>query len=355
MSERIVIKCGSQLVIDPERTTGCLRLEFVQALFTTCQQLKTQGHEVILVLSGAVAAGKKTQELQTKQARASLGQLMITRELDQFAKQVDLSLLLLTKFDITERDRHTTLVKTIDELLNTKIIPVLNENDATTAEGTTDFPDNDHLAAIIAITTQADRVVLCTDVEGVFSAHPATAGAHLFDEIENVNLELLKMTQGGKSQLGRGGMTGKLKAARLATSAGIQTHIMSGAMVKSIPQLIDGTSKFGTVCKPRTQRAKSLSIRDRWLMSAKISDGSIVLDPGAAAAVKKRKSLLAVGIKTIYGQFSEGDSVEILDAKKETIAIGLAEVSSDKLQAALRSGQKPFDTDVVHANNLILL
>lgn len=355
MSERIVIKCGSQLVIDPERTDGVLRLDFVTALFDTCQQLKTQGHEVILVLSGAVAAGKKIKEIQTKQARASIGQLMINRELDQFARQIDLSLLLLTKFDITERDRHTTLVKTIDELLNTKFIPVLNENDATTAEGTNDFPDNDHLAAIIAITTQADRVLLCTDVEGVFSAHPATAGAQLFDEIENVNLELLKMTQGGKSQLGRGGMTGKLKAARLATSAGIQTHIISGAMVTSIPQLLDGSTKFGTVCKARTRRSTELSIRDRWLLSAKISDGSIVLDTGAAAAVKKRKSLLAVGVKTIYGQFAPGDSVEILDAQKETIAIGLANLSSEELQTALRSGEKPFDTDVVHANNLILL
>lgn len=355
MPERMVIKCGSQLVIDPDRLDGVLRLDFMQALLETCQRLKIQGHEVILVLSGAVPAGKKTTHLESKQALASVGQLRITQELAQFAKQIDLSLLLLTQFDITERDRHTTLAQTLTELLNTKIIPVINENDATSADGTHDFADNDHLAAIIAITTQADRVLLCTDVEGMFSAHPTTPGAQLFDEIENVNLELLKMAQGGKSQLGRGGMEGKLRAARLATSAGIQTHIMSGAMVKSIPELVAGSTKFGTVCKARTRRAKSLSTRERWLMSAKVSDGSIVLDTGAAAAVQKRKSLLAVGVKTIYGQFSAGDSVEILDAQKETIAIGLSNLSSEALQVALRSDKKPFDIDVVHANNLILL
>lgn len=342
-------------MIDPTSTSGVLRQKFIESLFRTCNELMSAGHQVVLILSGAVGAGKKTQRSLTKQAYAAIGQMGLCRELPLSALSAPSALLLLTRFDITERDRHATLAATTEELLSAGIVPIFNENDATTAAGTVDFADNDHLAAILSITISADRMLLMTDVEGVYSAHPDTEGAQLFSRVENVNLELLKMAQGGKSQLGRGGMVGKLKAARLATSAGIQTHIMSGEMVAAVPDLIAGKKEFGTVCLARTRRTKTLGARERWLMSAKTSDGSIMVDAGAAKAVRGRKTLLAVGVKNVYGQFVAGDSVEILDQGKETLAIGLVDVSSDVLQEAVQQGEKPFDMDVVHANNLILL
>ncbi len=344
-------------MIDSTATSGSgfLCLDFVRSLFHVCNQLMESGLEVVLVLSGAVGAGKNILGDGTKQALAAVGQMHLSRELPLSALSARPALMLLSKFDMNERDRYTTLANTVNELLKAGIVPIFNENDATTATDTTDFADNDHLAALLSITIRADRLFLLTDVQGVYSAHPATEGAQLFSEIKNVNLELLKMATVGKSALGRGGMVGKLKAARLATSAGIQTHIMSGAVVASIPALLSGVERFGTVCLARTLRAKMLGERERWLMCAKTSDGSIAVDAGAAKAVRARKTLLAVGIKNVYGQFKVGDSVEILDEKKETLAIGLVEQSSEVLRVALQAKEKPFDIDVVHANNLILL
>lgn len=354
MAERIVIKCGSQLMINPDHAGGVLRQEFIAELFGICQQFMSNGIQVVLVLSGAVGAGKQIPALQTKQAQAAAGQLQLSRELPLSLLSGGAALLLLTRFDVSERERYATLSQTVHELLAAGIVPIFNENDATTAAETVDFADNDHLAALLSITVRANRLFLLTDVDGVYSAHPDVEGAELFSQIENVNLELLKMATGGKSALGRGGMVGKLKAARLATSAGVQTHIMSGAMVGTLPDLLLGTKQIGTVCLPRT-RAEMLGDRERWLMSAKTSDGSISVDAGAAKAVRARKTLLAVGMKNVYGKFDVGDSVEILDEKKETVAIGLVEQSSETLRVALQAPEKPFDMDVVHANNLILL
>jgi len=149
-------------------------------------------------------------------------------------------------------------------------------------------------------------------------------------------------------------MLGKLQAARLATASGITTHIINGNFPERISKILEGTP-FGTVCLPRTHRGVELTNRERWLMSAKGSDGTIQLDEGASQAVLKRKSLLAVGVKKVYGSFDEGDSVEIIDHANETIAIGLVKQNSQQLLELTTTIEKPYGVEIVHADDIILI
>ncbi len=334
---------------------GGKKCNTIEELLLVTEAIQKNGHPVVLVISGAVGMGKLDEQLTSFQAQAARGQLQLTTELGSRApKNMKLALLLLSRKDIVNRKRYLTLQDTFAELFTAGIVPLINENDATTIKGKTDFPDNDHLAAILAISLNAESLFLLTNVDGVYSAHPDEEGAELYEEVTNVNLELLQAMGNKQAGVSRGGMIGKLQAARLATSAGIATHILNGNSPKHISDILAG-KHFGTHCKPRTHESVVLTNRDRWVISAKGSDGTIQLDEGAANAVGKRKSLLAVGVHSIYGEFQAGDSVEIVDHKKETIAIGLVNQSSQDLQAILAKKDKPYGIEVVHADNIILI
>jgi glutamate 5-kinase len=192
-------------------------------------------------------------------------------------------------------------------------------------------------------------------VDGVYTAHPDEEGAELIEVIENVNSELLSATSGGKTAYGRGGMDGKLRAARLATSAGIQATIANGEQADKIVAAVNDGAVYGTACKARLHEGVQLSNRDRWVMAAMQADGTIQIDPGATTAVQKRKSLLAVGVSRVYGTFEAGDAVEIVGADKETIAIGQTAIASSELDKLVSSDERPYDVEVVHADNLIMI
>jgi glutamate 5-kinase len=356
MKQPTIIKIGSHVVVDcikgDQQNVQC---SAIQQLLQVAQTIQQSGQPVVLVVSGAVGTGRLHGTVERKQALASRGQFLLTTAIAQFCPpSLPLSLLLLSREDIVNRRRYLSLQETFSALFAAGIVPIVNENDATGMTGKTDFPDNDHLAAILAITTNAERLFLLTDVDGVYDNNPKEPGAKLYTEIANVNLELLKAMGGTGSSLSRGGMLGKLKAARLATSAGISTHIINGYFPERITRVLAGES-IGTHCKPRTHESVELTNRDRWLMSAKGSEGTIQLDQGASAAVQKRKSLLAVGVHSVYGNFAKGDSVEIIDYNKETIAIGLVSQTSEELQTLLKQDAKPYGVEVVHADNLILI
>ena len=159
----------------------------------------------------------------------------------------------------------------------------------------------------------------------------------------------------GKSLSGRGGMAGKLTAARLATAAGIAVHIINGSDQAKLKDIIIGQKQAGTVCQPRAQQIADLSRRDRWLLSAQNTGASIQVDDGAVAAIQKRKSLLAVGVKQIYGKFAVKECVELVDSRRETVALGLTALSSVALQKMLLSSEKAYNMEVVHADNVYIL
>lgn len=352
--KRIVIKIGSQLVV---KTIALDRLYLTEICREIAFLLKKQWQPLI-VLSGAVATGKQHLPLYTKHAQAAYGQSYLTAAITQAAEEIKLPIaqLLLTRDDILQREHYSTTRATLEELITKGVIPIINENDATTLKGRSAFEDNDQLATIIALMMEADRLLLLTSVAGVFSSDPDNnRGAELIRKIANINLEIIRRIGRGKTTLGRGGMAGKLKAARLATAVGIATCIADGRNPRSLSKIVLQDCIQGTLCLPRSLKSDPLSERERWILSAQNTGASIQLDAGAVEAIKNRRSLLAVGVKKIFGHFTHNECVELLDPHHETIALGLTKLSSRELAQLLKSAKKPFNIEVVHADNLRIL
>lgn len=350
MNQCAVVKISSQLSV----ADGRVQTAYLDRLFQACAEAQAGGWHILIVLSGAVAAGTGPESTQ---ARAAVGQLALAHAVFETAAahHAKPALILLSREDIVNRVRFQTLEETFDDLLDHGIIPVINENDAAAARKN-DFLDNDQLATIVAVAAKAEKLLLLTNVDGVYSDNPKTnAAATIVPEIPNVNLRIIEQLAQGKSLTGRGGMEGKLRAARIATAAGITTVIMDGADPQRIPHVLVRGATFGTRCLPRTHARGDLTFRDRWILSAQNSGASIQLDRGAADAIRQRKSLLAVGIRQTFGTFSEHECVELLDPHRETIALGLTALSSRKLEKLLRGPEKPFNVEVVHADNIHLL
>ncbi len=350
---RIIIKVGSSIIVGEPQRTLPTDLHVIERLYKTVNQLKQEGHSVTLVISGAVASGRRDATLLSRQAQAAYGQWALNARFSTAQpNNIKAGLILLSREDIVNRQRFLTLQETFDDLLKNDIVPVVNENDATTIKDKNDFPDNDHLSAIVSATIMADRLFLLTDVEGVYNGNPKNPNSKLIETIDNVNLELLKMVSGEKSALGRGGMTGKLSAARLATAAGVTTHILHGRAPERVVEVMHG-NHHGTTLTARTHANVHFTNRDRWIIASLSENGSIQLDAGAAAAVKKGKSLLAVGMKNVYGTFKANDVVELIDHNQETVAVGRVKDGSDALSEMLPGQKKPFNTEIIHADDCI--
>lgn len=332
--------------------------EALAHIFSEVGLLMTRGIECIVVLSGAVGRGKMHRGLTHKQAQASYGQLkMLSHVHDAASDQgVDTSLLLISREDIVNRERYQSLQETVYELLQANIVPVVNENDATSPSDTHEFTDNDRLATILAITINADALVLLTKTNGVYTDDPFTSpDAKHIPEIDVIDNQILSSGAETKTVHGRGGMITKLQAARLATAAGIHTYIAAAHEPNVLRRLFIDGEAVGTYCRARPNCEKEFSRRSRWLMSAHHSGACVQVDAGASLAVRSRKSLLAVGVRTIHGSFRVGESIEVVDGQGGTIALGLASIDSDTLRLALHQEESPFNVEVIHADNLILL
>ncbi|MFH0853224.1 MAG: glutamate 5-kinase [bacterium] len=350
----IVCKIGSQVIT----SEGQISQGFLTNFFKELKRIHEAGWQPILVVSGAVATGRSQTKLESKQARAAFGQLKLMRELAKLAEQQDLktALLLISREDIINRARYEALRQTLEELTHQDIIPVINENDATALPDQTEFLDNDQLATIIAIVAQADRLFLLTNVDGIFTNDPRlNPSAKLIDEIEFISQQTIRQVAKGSTSSGRGGIRGKLRAARIATAAGIPTIILNGTKPEQLSEVILSGASHGTYCLLRKQNVVDLKTRDRWLLSAQNSDARIQLDSGAIQALKNRKSLLAVGIQQICGQFDAKDCVELIDSKKEVVALGQTTISSQELEKMLKQSEKPYNVEVIHADNIFLL
>ena len=368
MPQTIVVKVGTSSLTQPE--TGQLALSTIAKLVETLTQLRSSGHRIVLVTSGAVGIGcarlglkSRPQTMALKQAVAAVGQGRLMRIYDDFftSLQQPIAQVLLSRRDFVQRSSYVNAYATFRELLQLGVIPVVNENDTVAVEELK-FGDNDTLSALVASLIEADWLFLLTDVDRLYSADPrAVPDAQpiaLVNRIEEL-AELQVQTGESGSQWGTGGMITKIAAARIATSAGVRTAITEGRRPETIEKILHG-EPFGTQFEPQPRTDNA---RKRWIAHSLVPTGKLYLDSGAVAAiVQAGKSLLAAGITSIEGDFRSSDAVQLCDSSGSEIARGLVNYSSTELHQ-IRGRQSaeipailgyPGAETVVHRDNLVL-
>ena len=361
----VVVKLGTSVL-----TGGTDKLDkaHMVELVRQCCELKKQGHQVILVSSGAVAAGREQllkpcgRTLIDKQMLAAIGQgqlIHIWQSL--FALYgVNVGQMLLTRADVDDRERYLNARDTLNALLNYDVVPIINENDAV-ATSEIKVGDNDNLSALVAILANADKLLLLTDQQGLFTSDPRTdINATLIDEVTHINDELRQLAGGSGTNLGTGGMATKLQAAAIARRAGVEVIIAKGAdenvILKCMSEQLPGT-RFLKLTAPKDGRKK-------WLLAGPKSSGQILIDAGAVHALQsKGASLLAKGITRAIGEFERGDLINLIDVNQQIIARGLTRFSHleiDKIKGA-HSNQisqlLDYDSsaEVLHRDDMVVL
>lgn len=363
---RIVIKIGSNILTDKKGGLNPKRIySIAKDIFDICEA----GYEVVIVSSGAVAAGmkklglkEKPKDIQLKQAAAAIGQssLMWAYEkgFSDFGKKV--AQVLLTREDFSERGRYLNSKNTIITLLSYGIIPIINEND-TVATDEIKFGDNDQLAALVSGLIDAERLIILSDVNGLYSSDPnKNPDAEIIPFVSEITSEFESMAGGAGSAVGTGGMYSKILAAKKAVSYGIRVNIISGRKKGLLVSLLKGIH-IGTEFKPHI---KKISSRKGWIAYAIKPKGSLVIDDGAVSAILKAgKSLLPSGIIRVEGMFDTGDAVYCVDLRGNRIAKGIVNYSShdtEKIKGKKTTeiesilGYK-YSDEVVHRDNLVLL
>lgn len=367
MGQTIVVKIGTSSLTHPH--TGQLALSTISSLVEVLCELRQAGHAVILVTSGAVGIGcarlklERPRTIALKQAIAAIGQGRLIRIYDDFFSilQQPIAQILLTRGDLTDRDRFINATNTLQELLKLGVIPIVNEND-TVAVDELKFGDNDTLSALVASLVQADWLFLLTDVDFLYSADPRThADATPIQVVKSLDdLTTMNVRAGSPgSRWGTGGMATKISAAAIATAAGVRTIITRGQIPQNISRILAGEA-LGTQFEP----AQRVNARKHWIAHALVSAGKLWLDPGAVKAVKELgRSLLAAGITRISGEFQSQQAVQLCDPNGQEFARGLVNYSSQDLTKILGQqsedipailGYADVDT-VVHRDNLVLL
>ena len=363
---RRVIKVGTSLLRgSPERPTAAVIADLAASL----NRQQRRGERMVLVTSGAVGLGcevlaleRRPSELEALQAAAAVGQgrLMALYQ-DAFAvRGLAVAQVLLTRGDLASRRRYQRACRTLEQLLAWGVVPVVNEND-TLATDELRFGDNDTLSALVAVAVGADELILLTDVDSLYSGDPRTdAEARAIPEVRDLaELERLSSVASGGGQWGTGGMTTKLRAARIATSSGIRVRLADGRDPAVLEALFAG-ERVGTLFQPS---ASPLPDRKRWLAHALLPKGALHIDAGAEAALLQRgASLLAVGIQAAEGSFSRGEPVRILSPEGRELGRGLCSLSSDELEGLLaheseerRRRLAAVRDAVVHRDQLVLL
>ncbi|HEY1775613.1 MAG TPA: glutamate 5-kinase [Solirubrobacteraceae bacterium] len=339
---RTVIKLGSAIVATDD---GELREEVLARICAAVGSARERGDEIVLVTSGAIARGTRIlglagrpSAIEELQAASAVGQGRLYREYDELLAShgATAAQVLLTFFDVSARTSYLNARQTLGKLLDWGAVPVINENDTTSTDEIT-FGDNDFLAAQVAILLGADLLVILTSVDGLYSADPRVdESAALIERVEDfAALETLTITQ-TTSAHGSGGMRSKVVAADMATAAGIATVICNGEREGVLARVLAGEGD-GTFFAPREQRYSSFKL---WLRYAKPSRGTIVVDAGAARALRDAgTSLLPVGVVEVLGEFDEGDAVDV-SSGEGLIGKGICNYSAaDLRRAAGRNSQ----------------
>ncbi len=365
-TQTIVVKLGTSVL-----TGGSKRIDraHLVELVRQCALLIRQGHQVIIVTSGAIAAGREHLDypelpntIANKQMLAAVGQSRLIQEWEKmFAIYgINIGQMLLTRADLDDRERYLNAKDMLQALLANNIVPVVNENDAV-ATAEIKVGDNDNLSALVAILAEADKLLLLTDQPGLFTADPrSNPNAELIREVHTIDETLHKIAGGSVTGLGTGGMATKLQAADIARRSGIEVTIAAGSHPEVIQHLVDG-EHAGTRFLPL---ASPLESRKRWILAGPPPAGTIVIDEGAAKAVlEKQSSLLSKGIVSVEGNFERGAIARICDAKGKLLARGICRYSSKDLSAI--AGQHSQDIQkilgyahgavAVHRDDLVVI
>ncbi|MEA2271408.1 MAG: glutamate 5-kinase [Solirubrobacteraceae bacterium] len=331
---RIVIKLGSSIVTGED---GEVRKDVLDRVCAAAARLREDGDEVVLVTSGAIARGMRVMDLAVRprtieelQAASAVGQGKLYPVYDRLLRDrgVASAQVLLTFFDVSARAHYLNARRTLRKLLDWGVVPVINENDTTATDEIT-FGDNDLLAAQVAILTGADLLVLLTDTDGLHTADPRVSSeARLVPEVTDFEaIETLEIGA-ATSPLGSGGMRSKVVAAEMATAAGIAAVICSGLRAEALDAVLAGKEE-GPRFPPRATGYSSFKL---WLKYAKPSHGTIVVDEGAARALREGgTSLLPVGVVDVTGTFEAGDAVDVTDGGR-AIGKGISNYSAAELR-----------------------
>ncbi|MCL4270082.1 MAG: glutamate 5-kinase [Anaerolineales bacterium] len=363
----IVVKLGtSTLTSGTPKISPPFLVEFARQI----TQLQALGHQVILVSSGAMAAGREKlgypqlpKGLPAKQMLAAIGQPRLMAIYEQifglYGRTV--AQVLLTRADLADRRRYLNARNTLTALIEQGTLPIINENDTVATEEIR-VGDNDNLSALVANVVEADMLILLTDQQGLFTADPRTTpDAKLVEEVNESEIPqaIWESAGGSGTKLGTGGMVTKLQAADLARRSGTMVVIAQGTEPNILTRLANN-ERIGTRFMPVISAIES---RKRYILSGRLSPGQITVNDGAASALKRGGSLLPIGMTRINGDFDRGDTVRILDESGRELARGISTYSSADL-ARLRGRHSDeiesllgydYGDEVIHHNDLILL
>ncbi len=365
-ARRVVVKIGSQIL----SSSKGIEEGRIKELARDLAGLHDKGAEVVVVSSGAVAAGmtrlglkERPKTIPQKQALAAVGQIKLMalyeRCFSRFNKSV--AQVLLTHEDLADRRRYLNAKHTLKTLLDLSIIPIVNENDTVAVEEMK-FGDNDHLSSLVATLLEADLLVILSDVDGVYDRDPRIhQEAQLIPLIADIKRIKKELSGESQSLYGTGGISSKISAAEQAAVAGIPTLIANGLKEGILPRVFDAKEETGTLVLPKENR---LAIRKHWIAYNLKPAGEIIVDTGAYdALVQRGKSLLPSGLKEVRGSFGVGDCVRCLDLRGREFARGLVNYSAEelnrikglhtsKIETVL--GYKAYD-EIIHRDDLVLL
>ena len=343
--KRIVVKIGSALLTANGKG---LDLNAISHWAKQIADLHRVGHEIILVSSGAVAEGmvrmkldNRPTDLPSLQACAAIGQMGLIHTWSSVLEQhaIQTAQVLLTHDDLADRRRYLNSCDALQNLIDWRVIPVINENDTVSTDEIR-FGDNDTLAAMVAGQVHADLLIILTDQQGMFDSDPrSNPNAKLFSTVRAMDETLFDMAGGG-GKIGRGGMLNKVRAARLAAKSGYQKHITSDESDNVLSRLMSG-ELLGTFFITDDDR---VTAHQQWLAAHLQTAGRLVIDDGAVKAIKENhRSLLPVGVKAVEGHFERGDVVECVDIAGNRIAVGRVNFSSRSAEIV-----KGLSSDKVH-------
>jgi len=366
-AQRIAIKVGSSLLIDKQ--TGQLNHSWFEAFIADIAQLHRLGKQILIVSSGAVALGRKVLHInpdaerpdKTKAAAcAAVGQIELAHAYQHQLKDfnIPVGLVLITTHNTENRNMYLNLRDTLDMILETGAIPVLNENDAV-SDYDEKYGDNDRLAARIAGMVDADLLIIFSDIDGLYTGNPRKdPEAQFIDIVPEVTPAIQAMASGTGSNVGSGGMSTKLQAAIIARSAGCNMMIANGTVLSPLTH-ISHTNRYTFF--PAAEQ--TMAARKHWILGTPEPAGAVIVDDGAVKALRAGSSLLPIGCREVHGTFKRGDCIRILNKQKQEIARGLSGYSSDEVFIILGRQTKDIPKllghvrkpELIHRNDLVLL
>jgi glutamate 5-kinase len=361
-SKIIVVKIGSALLVDKNKK---IRKKWLSSFAKDIKELKSKNKKIIIVSSGAIALGcikmnynKNSLKLDKSQAVASIGQIELMNLFSNiFSKyNLNISQILLTLEDTEKRRRSLNAKRTFENLFDLNFIPIVNEND-TTATTEIKYGDNDRLASRVAQITNADTLVLLSDVDGLYTKNPKNfKDAKIIKKIENLSEDLKNINLKGNNEFGSGGMSTKIEAAKICQLSGCNMIIANGIYLNPIERIIKKN-----ICTLFISKVSKLDARKKWIISSISPKGELIIDEGAKKALKNGKSLLAAGIKKVSGKFNKGDHIKILDKANNECARGLCSFSSNEIEKIIGYHSKEIEkilgytakSEVVHKDDMV--